>query len=177
MRRAGRGVFTRAKCSIRCLLLEKDMPSYRGILGHKNQTLLLSMSLLAIPATTGDARDLVIPAGCLLGLKISPDMDLNPNALGAIGRLGFVDEYAAMVPHRDKISHTPFASTIIRFVLVFGIPWFVLWLVRFAPPWWATLRLFAGLALADTLHVLTDYTLTWIKKRLSRFKTRRRRYK
>lgn len=150
------------------------MPNFRDSFGHRNTIMALTIAIA--PTALLDLRNLVIVAGCLSGLCISPDWDLNPNAMGLIGRIGFVDEYAELVPHRHKISHTPVVGTIIRFVLTFAIPYIIMggifgyWL-----PLWVIWRLFAGLCAADALHISLDRIFTCVKKYLGRHRRRKRR--
>jgi uncharacterized metal-binding protein len=142
------------------------MPNYRGPFGHRNQTIVLAALSLGIPILTQNLWDLLVTCGILAGLKLSPDLDLNPNAFGIIGRIGFANEYAELIPHRSLISHTPVLSTALRFSLFVSVPVllvggiFGLW-----PPWWAILRVFGGLCLADCLHVATDCLFTYFKIR------------
>lgn len=139
------------------------MPNYRGLLGHRNQTLALVGASLLVPLVTWDVRDGVVALGVLAGLKVSPDMDLNARVLGRLGEWGFVDEYAELVPHRHWISHSAILSTAIRFALVFGIPLLAAWGIGLPIPVWALWRFFVGLALADALHVLADRVFTRVK--------------
>ena len=145
------------------------MPNFRGPLGHKNTTIALGIALFSVPVLTRDLRDLSIAAGCLLGLAMTPDWDLNRRKVGLLGKLQFVDEYAELVPHRNRISHTPVLGTLIRFLLTFAIPVPLLGLTADVwPPWWLVLGIFAGLCLADTLHVILDAISTALKVRVRR---------
>jgi len=142
------------------------MPNYRGAFGHKHQTILLAAVLAAVPVITRDWRNVLIPLGTLAALKISPDMDLNKNALGLLGRIGFVDEYAALVPHRSRISHSPIFGTMIRFVLVFGIPMLLSGgIFGFWVPWMWIVRFLVGMCMADIVHILSDILLSEFKVR------------
>lgn len=150
------------------------MPNFKGLFGHRNTTIAITAAIA--PTALLDPRNLVIVAGCISGLVITPDWDLNPNAMGLIGRIGFVDEYAELVPHRHKISHTPVVGTIIRFVLTFVIPYIIMggifgyWL-----PLWVIWRLFAGLCAADALHISLDRIFTCVKKYFGHRRRKRRK--
>ena len=164
---------------------KSGMPNYRGVLGHKNQTIVAAVALIAIPVLTRDVTNVLIPLGCLAGLKVSPDWDLNPGALGWLGRLLFVDEYAELVPHRSKISHGPLYGTLIRFALLASVPvttaFVTLFLILWYPPlgffaalrhafvvlagyFWVLGKLFAGLLMADLLHICSDRLESKLKK-------------
>lgn len=153
------------------------MPSYHGFFGHKNQTIALGVALLAMPVLTGDARDLLLAPACLLGLYLSPDLDLiNPRGWAGkfLNLLGVADDYKDFIPHRHVISHTPVLGTAIR--LLFLLPLVgLLWMVGGGPPMWAIARVLIGLSLADGLHVFSDRVWTWWKKKTRVFRTIRTR--
>ncbi len=146
------------------------MPNYRDFFGHKNATILLSVSTLALPFLARDLRPLAVTAGCFLGLAMTPDWDLDCRKITLLGRIQFVDEYATLVPHRSAISHTPVLGTAIRFILTFGIPLLLAWLITGWFASWIVLGIFCGLCLSDSLHVLMDYTQTALKHRSKRIK-------
>jgi uncharacterized metal-binding protein len=116
-------------------------------------------------------------AGCLLGLFINPDLDIDHGNKSyalvreSTGRMGvslwqiFWWPYARLIPHRSPLSHMPIIGTAIRMgYLVVGpvLVWAALRMVLPLPPltlpsltplwWWG----FAGLALVDTLHAAQD---------------------
>lgn len=147
-------------------------------LGHKWQTISVSVVLAVIPVYTQNWQDLAISAGALLGLMIGPDLDLSYSRLGWFGKLSLADEYTTLVPHRAKISHTPFLGTLVRAPVVF-LP-LILFLVlpimaiangklgtSLAIPWLVLLKVFSGLCVADTWHIACD----WIEGTL-KFKRR-----
>jgi len=155
------------------------MPNFRGTFGHRNTTIGLAVAL--VPTAILDWKNLAIAVGCLTGLFITPDWDLNDNAMGLIGRIGFVDEYNALVPHRHKISHTIFFSTIVRFLLTWTVPYVIIGAVsRWWIPLWFMWRFFVGLVAADALHIILDTAFTCVKRyfgRHRRQKGRKRRGK
>lgn len=135
---------------------------------------------LAVGATPTNAA--AATAGCLLGVLITPDLDVNHGcaALQAIRRAAgepIADlwrtlwyPYAIMVPHRSWISHLPLLGTALRLgylylavfliMILLGAAGLVrmpqvqlsLDLIRNSNYVWA----FAGLALADLLHFGMD---------------------
>ena len=154
------------------------MPRYYGLCGHRNQTIALSTVLLIMPVLTGDVRDLLLAPSCLLGLWLSPDLDL----VDPRGPIGFFltriisvsDDYKDFIPHRHKLSHTPVLGTAIR--LLFLLPLVgLLWMIGIGPTLWAIARIFIGLSLADALHVFSDRTWTWWKRKTRALRTTRTR--
>jgi uncharacterized metal-binding protein len=150
------------------------MPNYHGPLGHRNTTIALGIAASLVPLLTRDPRDFALAGGCWLGLAITPDWDIDRRKVGFLGKLQFVDEYAKLVPHRGKTSHTPVLGTLIRFLLTFTIPLSIFGLITgLWPGPWLILQVFAGLCLADTLHVILDTVSTALKRRARRVKRRR----
>lgn len=148
------------------------MPNFRDLLGHRSQTIALSIALL--PTAFIDVRNLLVAGGCLLGLVMSPDWDLNRNQMGLLGRIQFTDEYAKLVPHRHKISHSVFFGTIVRFLLTFTTPYLLIGLIGgWWVPWWIVSRVFVGLCIADFAHVASDVIWTSIRRRRTAWKKRR----
>ncbi len=124
-------------------------------------------------------------AGCLLGILISPDLDVNHGCdsireirrrfgkpVATIWRSIWYP-YAVMVPHRSWVSHFPLAGTAFRLGYLYLV-YFLLALVAGAagivhmPEIHLTGQLllssnftwvFAGLALADTLHFAMDQVI------------------
>ena len=150
------------------------MPNYRGPLGHRNQTAILSVVLLAVPVLTRNLDDLAIAAGSLLGLWMHPDWDINNRKFDWLAKLMFVDEYAMLVPHRHRISHTLVLGTLIRFGITWCIPRLIILVlfpkIRFTA--W-TFRVILGLCLADALHIAADRLQTWTKRRTRKIRPRR----
>ena len=150
------------------------MPRYKGLLGHRNQTVALSLALASLPVLAWNWKLLAVPLGCLAGLRLSPDLDLH-NALGFVGRLGFADEYTKLVPHRHWLSHTPIISTGIRVVVLFGIPLLLFAVFGASLPWDLMGYAFLGLCAADALHIFSDRLQTRLKRAFYPLRTVRRK--
>lgn len=136
-------------------------------LGHKWQTICVAIALCAIPIYTCKWQHLSGAAGALLGLLMSPDLDLSWSRLGWFGKLSLADEYTALVPHRAKISHTVLLGTLVRAPVVFlpivvcvAAP--VVAIIRkrlgidIRVPWLMLAQAFVGLAMADAWHIACD---------------------
>jgi uncharacterized metal-binding protein len=115
-------------------------------------------------------------AGCLTGLMIMPDMDVDGGNVSdfyirKVSRIlqviwrGFWHPYAILVPHRHFISHFPVLGTVLRIgyiFLIINILSIVSHLLfdtvsRFYWIWdWS---FFFGLVHVDTLHWATDKTI------------------
>lgn len=140
----------------------KCLPGIRPIwlsrfLGHKNQTIAISVLCLAGALASWNWKNLFLVAGCLFGLWLSPDLDLSWTRLGLFGKLGFADEYTQLVKHRAKISHTPVIGTAVR-VLVVLVPFglIVFGVTGWVVSWGIVFRAFWGLVIADTWHIVMD---------------------
>lgn len=153
------------------------MPNRRdGRFNHRNQTTALSVVLLTVPLLTGNLDDLAITVGSLLGLWMHPDWDVNNRRLDPVARLLFGKEYALLVPHRGKVSHTPVLGTLIRLLIVWTIPRAILWILfpkLHFTRWF--FRVILGLCLADALHIAADRLQTWAKRRTRKVRPRRRK--
>ena len=114
-------------------------------------------------------------AGCLVGLLVTPDLDLNNGNISDtvlrrvfppaqwLWRL-FWTPYSLALPHRSKFSHFPFLGTLVRIGYVFlllnllNLLFFLVGNIfdgyRFVWMWnWS---FFFGLAHVDALHYLAD---------------------
>jgi uncharacterized metal-binding protein len=120
----------------------------------------------------------------LLGLSISPDLDLiDPR--GLIGKalmwVGFSQPYKEAVPHRHKVSHYPFIGTLIRALVLLGVPilclWAIFWVFYRPFPWWSVARMLMGLCMADTLHFIADIVNTGFKKTFGQIRPKRRTHR
>jgi len=124
-------------------------------LGHKWQTVTVSAILLVLAVVTVDWADLFIGCGALIGLFMSPDLDLSWSRMGVLGRIGLADEYTKLFKHR-KLSHVPVLGTLTR-VPVVGIFIAIFFLVSGLEfPLWIFWRLFWGLVVSDAWHTLLD---------------------
>lgn len=100
-----------------------------------------------------------VGAGCVFGIVMSPDLDINHSTYGENllpGCVGSVWKswwwlYGFVLPHRHWLSHAPIIGTLVRIVYAFW--WIALidahWFVVLWPVW-------CGLALSDTAHWLMD---------------------
>lgn len=112
-----------------------------------------------------------VAAGCLLGIWLTPDLDLLPELEGwrisALWKLYWYP-YARMIPHRADISHTPILGTAVRVVYLFmpfilaamametlGVPVLVN-LMNFPHLFFYGAAIFCGLVVSDFLHWLMD---------------------
>jgi len=134
--------------------------------------LLYSLGHTSLPAAAS------FVGGCMLGLVITPDMDIRRPThaedvvRSTLGRLlawlWYVLwwPYSHFIPrHRHPLSHFPVLGTLVRVLylgLLMGLAWFILGFFMALPPfsfppvgsglWWAL----AGLCLEDCLHALMD---------------------
>jgi uncharacterized metal-binding protein len=134
---------------------------------------------LVILAGQSFQRAVAFTAGCMLGLVITPDLDVRhrtTHSEGIVRRTGgqwagvawnlLWLPYAYLIPHhRHPLSHWPLLGTVVRLVYLLALPVLFWWgLSRVSglpgpamPPaasaWWWGL---GGLALVDTLHALMD---------------------
>jgi uncharacterized metal-binding protein len=121
---------------------------------------------------------LVISAGCLFGLVIGPDLDVDGGCFAfyvvrsLLGRYAsgvwriFWLPYAKLVPHRSVISHS-IPGTFIRLAYLLA-PLALVWLiVRFPVPAprleWAWFVL--GLLVSDFLHISADWVVTHVRRK------------
>jgi uncharacterized metal-binding protein len=133
------------------------------------------------------AELLALTGGCMAGLVLTPDLDVNDKVYGhhlvqrEAGRLPALVwkwiwlPYSRLVPHRHWISHTPLIGTTLRLGYLVLIAWLLLAVFGHPWPWnelpsWAPLAV-VGLILSDTLHFASDLLIT----RLKRIRRKRRR--
>lgn len=121
---------------------------------------------IAIPALAGAwyltddlVAGLLCGAGCVLGVLLSPDLDVDgktvsetilPEPLETLFYLYFLP-YALIVKHRSRMSHAPLVSTAIRVLYAFW--WLILVDITL---FWQLRWLWIGLAISDALHWLMD---------------------
>jgi uncharacterized metal-binding protein len=158
-------------------------------------------ALLAIAAPTAAVLlqqpippALAISAGCLVGLVLTPDLDVDDGCISiefvrhTLGRIPALIwqaiwwPYAVLIQHRSWLSHGPVISTLIRLAYVAAGPALVWWLVDQHYPLpavhfqyydWMGFAL-AGLMLADTLHFVLDVVTTGLKHEAWKLHHRRR---
>ena len=107
---------------------------------------------------------LLVIAGMLSGVFLTPDLDL------AESRFGIWTLYGKLFKHRG-ISHVPVIGTLTRLVYILWIPLLimVIYRVSFDVPWNTVGLLFIGLCIADTLHVTLDKIVTAYKTRSNKW--------
>lgn len=158
-----------------------------GIVHFKSSLILASGFSLAALAT-GDARILECTAGALVGIFISPDLDLNGEGivqgrfirrkfgnpvLGAWKR--FWQGYSGSFKHGQFGSHFPIYSTFVRLSYIYFwtilIPHILIyfsfypsWSLMYVLSWYAILFtspwFFLGLAYSDFIHYALDKVTT-----------------
>jgi hypothetical protein len=98
-------------------------------------------------------KDPLIGVGCLLGVLLTPDLDLSENERARNLWYLLWWPYGKLFHHRSRLSHLPVVGTGIRLAYVLWPVW-VGW--RFwLPPW----EILVGLVMADLLHALADVTI------------------
>ena len=147
---------------------------------HEDVTVCLS----AIPLTLGllggliDLRySIFMSLGCLLGVWLSPDLDVDGMTLSKkrmlqipiAGRFvkWYWQRYSLRVAHRSWVSHAPIVGTLIR--TVYGLWWLAI--AAYYVNYWTEFEyLIYGLIVVDTAHWAIDISSTAIKKTIRRFK-------
>jgi uncharacterized metal-binding protein len=138
-------------------------------------------------------------AGCLTGLVLTPDLDVDHGPFGnqlvkryfgeIAGRIwkSFWLPYAWVFPHRSNGSHIPVIGTLGRVLYLYAM-YFCICVDLGAAPWVPDVRtalyLVSGLVVSDTLHYITDLISTYLKRRrnarlpilVRRMQARRRTY-
>ncbi len=138
--------------------------------------LAAALPIAALAAGLPFGRAAALSAGCLAGMLISPDLDVDHGSIshrlvrrslgclpGALWKLFWLP-YARLIPHRSWLSHGPLIGTLLRLIYLLGIPamlWSLLSLVIPLPPLttpgWSWLPyMLMGLMAADALHALMD---------------------
>jgi uncharacterized metal-binding protein len=149
---------------------------------HAIITTLAAVSLagLGYLSKQPEAPTLAVAGGCLVGLILTPDLDLNESTYSyyimkketglIFARLWSLAwfPYSRLIRHRSWVSHFPILSTMIRVGYLAGIAWLILlllgkpWPWSEAPTWlpWAIV----GLMVSDTLHWAADMIVTGMKR-------------
>ena len=112
-------------------------------------------------------RSLVMVAGCLAGILLTPDLDVDAGNIGmsiirtwlggipAVLWFWYWRPYSKLIPHRSVVSHLPILSTAIRLVYMFW--WVPLLYGRFPDVGLWFIWFFAGLALVDLNHAFLNF--------------------
>lgn len=139
----------------------------------------LPVSLGAFAWSNSLSTTVLVAGGCLLGLVIEPDLDVDHvtasetrmiKLFGPLGLLWVVlwHPYAKLINHRSPLSHYPVLGTVLRYayllviVLALSIPVGLVigdgeWLIRFlSTNKQAVLLLMAGNAISDIGHWIMD---------------------
>lgn len=147
---------------------------------HCRITLALTVTITPIVtiATLSPEKAVMFTIGCLLGLIVEPDLDVNHvteserrmiKVFGPLAYLwiGLWLPYALIIPHRSILSHTPIVGTTIRLAYLLG--WLYLLLGVLGMQDWlfiamqANLEVLAwlvlGLIIADTGHWIADWKM------------------
>lgn len=151
------------------------MPSGRV---HSSNTILTSAlmligSIFADPMYLSNADVLSLVLGCLSGIVLSPDLDVNSGYIGLyyLKRIWIIGPllsllwwifwlpYRWIIPHRSWLSHLPGVSTVLRELVLIVPIYFTLSILRIPlQPAWRFLGLFTiGLTISDTYHAYADW--------------------
>lgn len=115
------------------------------------------------------ADSIAIGLGCLSGILIGPDADVDTgNVSLAILRDDFGSiasnlwriawyPYARIIPHRHFVSHFPIISTAIRVAYITIVPFVLMRMMQIEITFdWMFVYWFIGLCISDTLHAIFD---------------------
>lgn len=115
------------------------------------------------------ADSIAIGLGCLSGILIGPDADVDTgNVSLAILRDDFGSiasnlwriawyPYARIIPHRHFVSHFPIISTAIRVAYITIVPFVLMRMMQIEIAFdWMFVYWFIGLCISDTLHAIFD---------------------
>lgn len=141
-------------------------------LTHSRVTIAASIALPVILAYNHADLSVIVSAtaGCLSGLIISPDLDVDSGFYGLYiirratgGTLAFVWQvfwwpYSRIVPHRSFWSHSYIFGTLIRLCYLLLPILAIMWLVKIPlpSPTWEMFWFVAGLSISDGLHITMD---------------------
>lgn len=147
---------------------------------HGRITLFLAVTITPVVtiATLSPEKAAMFAIGCLLGLIVEPDLDVNHvteserkmiKVFGPLAYLwiGLWLPYALIVPHRSILSHMPILGTAIRLVYLLG--WLYLLLNAVSMQDWLFIAiqsnlevlawLVLGLVIVDTGHWIADWRM------------------
>ena len=147
---------------------------------HGRITLALTITMTPIVTiiTLSPQKSVMFSTGCLLGLIVEPDLDVNHvteserRMIKVFGTLayfwiGLWLPYALIIPHRSILSHMPILGTAIRLAYLLG--WLYLLLGALGMQDWlftviqanleALVWLVLGLVIVDTGHWIADWKM------------------
>jgi uncharacterized metal-binding protein len=153
---------------------------------HASMSAAAAVGLYFIGNQAGlpEADNQAVAAGCILGILITPDLDVDQPvrshhlilrrfgpAIAALWRMIWIP-YGLAIRHRSWVSHFPIVGTLIRAAYLACIGTLVLWAAgRFAGvvfstkgtlPWIPWILI--GLAVSDALHWAADNLFTGLKR-------------
>jgi uncharacterized metal-binding protein len=168
---------------------------------HAAMTMMAAGAISVVMWKTGFTPEEIRLAttGCLTGLVLTPDLDVDHGPFGnqlvkkylgeIAGRVwkSFWLPYAWVFPHRSNGSHIPVIGTLGRALYLYAM-YFCICVDLGATPWvpglHTALYLLSGLVVSDTLHYIADIISTALKRRrnaslpilVRRMRARRRAY-
>ena len=134
---------------------------------HRSASLGLAVAILLVPDFQWN--HLYFSLGVLLGIWLSPDLDVDGGYIGLslFGQFNLLRIfwrfywwlYAKLIPHRSPLSHFPLLSTAIRLVSLFWIPLLIRLVYGYGFPqlsssFWI---IFLGVIASDLLHAVMDF--------------------
>lgn len=154
---------------------------------HASITTAAAVGLYWLGAQAGlsDSANQAVAAGCLLGIIVTPDLDVDQPVrshyvvlrrfgpvIAAVWRMVWLP-YGLAIRHRSWVSHMPVIGTFIRAAYLACIGWLLLWAADRAgavlpstkgiPP--LIPYALMGLAVSDALHWAADILFTGFKRR------------
>lgn len=134
-------------------ILLRGMSSMPGSKVHNAGTFAMASAMMG-------SGHWLIGLGCLLGVLLTPDLDLSENEHARNLWYLLWWPYGKLLHHRSRLSHFPGLGTLIRVAYVLWPIW-VGW--RFwLPPW----EILVGLVMADVLHALADASIHPLMRKL-----------
>jgi uncharacterized metal-binding protein len=141
-------------------------------------------AMLYLTYSSGPSEALALASGCLAGILISPDLDVDDGSLSTgivrreAGRIpafawrALWYPYARLIRHRSWLSHFPFIGTALRIAYLGLIAWLILLLLGHPWPWaslpdWVPFAMI-GLSISDLMHWAADGIFSTFQRRQSR---------
>jgi len=150
---------------------------------HAAMTAIAALGIYWVSTQAGYSREvtLAMAGGCMAGVLITPDLDVNQpvrshyvvkrkfgSLAAAVWWLVWYP-YGRAINHRSWLSHAPIIGTALRLAYMSLIAWLVLMVTQKIPAgpdldttlfiWFAL-----GLTVSDVLHWIADVSFTRIKK-------------